>query len=209
MRINETAALMLILGSFCPLTLFVLFWWIAGGIANYSRLPISDTAVAISAFAGLLLGIVLDVLCLRTWTAGFYDCGMAVLLALYLLMTAMSTALCMGLPCGNLVLGSGAGLYVGRRWRHAGRNRRDFAWAARGGVRPHGSGHRSDRAAVRSAGAERTRGRGWGYNDRCGMSAAHAGAGRMYVRRCRLCFPRGCGLVSIMTRDRKLGWCRR
>jgi hypothetical protein len=93
-------------------------WWTSAALSIYQWLPISDSMIGIIALAGLALGLVLDVLFLARWTAAFYRADVRLLVLLYLFWSAIAVAFLMGLPLGNLGLGTLAGLYVGRRQRH-------------------------------------------------------------------------------------------
>jgi hypothetical protein len=111
----------------CAVSLLVLVWWISASLSIYHLLPISDQGIAIAALVGLGLGIFLDVLFLKTWIARFYSVDWRLAAPLYLFWVAIATAWFMGLPLGTLILGTAAGLYIGRRYRHAGTSAADFA----------------------------------------------------------------------------------
>lgn len=128
MRINfavgrmETKIVAVFVGIACPVTVFVVAWWAAASLAIFRVLPIPESGIAISAFAGLGAGIVLDILYLKRWVAAFYTASVRLIVPMYLLWSAMAVAFFMGLPLGNLVLGTLAGLYAGRRSLHTGSN---------------------------------------------------------------------------------------
>jgi hypothetical protein len=120
----------IIVGSFlglaCPLSFFVLGWWTSASLAVSQVLPISERGIAALAITGLCVGILLDVFFLRKWTAKFYGFGLKLIAPIYLFWSAVAVASLMGLPFSNLVLGTLAGLYVGRRAYHAGTNEEKF-----------------------------------------------------------------------------------
>ena len=97
-----------------------LAWWITASLSIYHILPISDQGIARAALAGLGLGILLDVLCLKSLMARFYDVDWRLAAPIYLFWVMIATASFMGVPLGTFVLGTLAGLYLGRRYRHAG-----------------------------------------------------------------------------------------
>lgn len=118
----EAIVVGLVLGSLCPLLLFVFGWWGAATLSRY-LLPIPESVIAAMALAGLALGLLLDGLYLRRWIPRFYRVGARVMVPVYLCCSVMAVAFFMGLPLGNLVLGTLAGGYIGRREYHAARSR--------------------------------------------------------------------------------------
>jgi hypothetical protein len=98
-----------------PFTLTLIGWWGSASLLMAGLLRVTDSQIVMAACLGLALGLVLDLVLLRRWIGGFYRVDLRLLLPLYLLWTAMATAFFMGLPLGNLLLGTVAGLYIGRR----------------------------------------------------------------------------------------------
>lgn len=115
----------------CAVSLLVAGWWISAGLSIYHLLHISEQGIAVSALVGLGLGILLDVLCLKRWVTRFYDVDWRLAAPIYLFWVMIATAWFMGLPLGTFVLGILAGLYLGRRYRHAGTSTVTFARQAR------------------------------------------------------------------------------
>jgi hypothetical protein len=118
----ESIAVGLAVAILCPLLLFVLGWWATAALAIVHLLPIPESGMAVAAFTGLAVGVTLDMLYLRTWISGFYGADMKVMIVLYLCCSVMALAFFMGLPVGNIVLGTLAGVYIGRREYHAARS---------------------------------------------------------------------------------------
>jgi hypothetical protein len=83
-------------------------------------LPVSGREIGFAALAGLGVGVLLDFLFLRRWAAGFYRAPWPLLVVAYLSGSAVALAFCMGFPFGNLLWGTLAGVYVGRRCRVTG-----------------------------------------------------------------------------------------
>lgn len=127
----ETIIIALVIGVLSPLLLFVLFWWMAAALAINHILPISESNVAAAAFTGLALGLALDIRYLKKWIPRFYRVDLRLLLLVYLFCSAIAMAFFMGLPFGNLALGTLAGIYIGRRGYHAGYTRDLFQNAAK------------------------------------------------------------------------------
>jgi len=117
---REQAILGLVVGTACPLALMVAGWWASAWLSISRILPITDEGIAEFALLGLILGVVLDILRLRRWIAGAYSLSWWLVGPFYLFGVAVATALFMGLPLGTLALGTLAGLYLGRRYRHRG-----------------------------------------------------------------------------------------
>jgi hypothetical protein len=120
---TESLAVGFAVGILCPLLLFVVCWWVTAALTIYHVLHIPESGVAVAALAGLVLGVALDVLYLRRWIARFYSVNLRVMALLYLSCSAIAVALFMGLPVGNVVLGTLAGAYIGRREYYAARSR--------------------------------------------------------------------------------------
>jgi hypothetical protein len=96
-------------------TLLFVGWWGTAALSIYGLWPISERTIAVAAFSGAGLGILLDVLFLRRWVASFYTWAPRWLALLYLSGSAVAVALLMGLPFLNVIWGALAGAYVGRR----------------------------------------------------------------------------------------------
>ena len=118
MKKLESIAILIVIAILCPLLLFVLFWWGSAGLAMSQILPIPEVVIPITAFVGLAIGVFLDVLYLKKWVAMFYDAELVLMMLLYICCSIFAVAMFMGLPVGNLILGTLAGLYAGRRAYH-------------------------------------------------------------------------------------------
>lgn len=119
---TESVTVGFAVGILCPLLLFVSCWWITAALTAYHVLRIPESGIAIAAFTGLALGITLDVLFLRRWISRFYSADVRVMVLLYLCCSVIAVAFFMGLPVGNVVLGTLAGAYIGRREYHVARS---------------------------------------------------------------------------------------
>ena len=108
----------LLIGIATPVTTGISFWWLTAAIAMYGLWPLSESAIAASAFVGLAVGIMLDILALKRWVRRFYLAKSRTMALLYLAWSVIALALLMGLPIGVLVLGACAGFYVGRKAHH-------------------------------------------------------------------------------------------
>ncbi len=121
----------IIVGIFISLascwSLLVAGWWTSASLSMYHLLPISDQGIAIAALSSLGIGILLNVLCLKNLIARFYDVDWLIAAPIYLFWVMIATASFMGLPLGTLVLGTLAGLYLGRRYRHGRTSKITFA----------------------------------------------------------------------------------
>lgn len=109
-----------------PVSLSVAGWWVSASLALSGLLQIGDTHIAMSALAGLIGGVMLDIVFLGRWVRSFYAVPLVAMVPLYLFWTAIATAWFMGLPFGNLTLGTLAGAYMGRRALHAGADEWEF-----------------------------------------------------------------------------------
>jgi hypothetical protein len=125
----ERLAITVALAALCPMGLFVLGWWTAGGLVLYEILPLSERAVAVAALASLGVGLVCNSLLLRRWVEGFYRVDWRWLVPAYLFGAAVAVAFMMGAPFFNIGWGMLAGVYVGRRQRHAAAGQAQLAQA--------------------------------------------------------------------------------
>ena len=122
----ESIIVGLFLGITCPLLTFVTFWWSAALLhMHVAGFPVR--VVIASAFAGLAVGLILDVLFLRSWVRRIYRANLWLMGVCYLGLCTVAVAFFMGLPVGTLTLGVVAGVYMGRRESYA---RDDWSRAA-------------------------------------------------------------------------------
>jgi hypothetical protein len=84
---------------------------------------VSVNAVIVTTLSGLLIGIILDVLCLRRWIGRFYTASLWLMASIYAALCVVAVAFFMGLPVGTFGLGLLAGVYAGRGQQHAGLER--------------------------------------------------------------------------------------
>ncbi len=117
---TESVVVGFVLGILCPVSLFILFWWTAAALSIFGVLPIKVGAIITAAFAGLGIGIVLDIFFLKKWISRFYTADLKCLVLAYLFWSVVAVAFFMGTLVGNIALGTFAGIYVGRRQRVAG-----------------------------------------------------------------------------------------
>ena len=114
----ETGLIWLFVGFTCPFLLFVIFWWSAAILHSYCQdFPLKW--VIIMSFSGLSTGLILDAFFLRHWVSRFYTINLWLMGLIYLGLSIAAVAFFMGLPVGTIILGTLAGIYMGRRARHA------------------------------------------------------------------------------------------
>lgn len=123
----ESILVGVVIGMLCPLLTFVLCWWTSAALAIYGIVRISERAIATATYSGLALGLVLDAIWLRRWIARCYGVSVRLMIVLYLVCSAVAVAFFMGLPAGNLILGTMAGGYMGRREHHTASDRESFS----------------------------------------------------------------------------------
>lgn len=112
---REILLVSIVMGGVIPLLSLILFWWIGAGLAISQVLPIKESWIPVVALIGLSFGIALDALYLKRWVLRIYDIGLWLIITIYLFCSLIMLAFFMGMPFGNLVLGSLAGVYIGRR----------------------------------------------------------------------------------------------
>ncbi|AZR74310.1 hypothetical protein BBF96_13405 [Anoxybacter fermentans] len=127
----ELSIIGVFVGVMCPLSLFVFGWWLVALLSVYNILNISDNVIVGIAFAGLGVGIILDILGLKNLISRFYTLELRWLVLVYIFWSCIAVAFFMGLPFGNIVLGIIAGVYIGRKHYYAGTSKDLFAMSAR------------------------------------------------------------------------------
>jgi hypothetical protein len=114
MRNLENAALGITLGAVPVIACFLAGWWIS--------IPfVPEPRIVLCALAGLLLGIVVDVIFLKGWVRRAYSMKPMVWMAVYVFYSIGMLGFFMGVPVFNLILALPAGVFIGR-------------WLARGGA---------------------------------------------------------------------------
>ncbi|MGD0651282.1 MAG: hypothetical protein ABSA97_09115 [Verrucomicrobiia bacterium] len=111
---TESISIAVFVSIACPLSTFVLAWW------GSTFVTMSERIVTYSALTGLGLGLLLLGVWLRRWIHNFYTVRIILAVSAYLFWSVIALAFFMGLPIGNLALGSLAGLYIGRKAHHQG-----------------------------------------------------------------------------------------
>jgi hypothetical protein len=130
MNRTERTIVSVIIALICPASLLFLFWWISAALSISGIWPLSEGWIGAAAICGLCFGVVLNILYLKRWVGRFYTINMKFLRVAYLFWSAIAVALLMGLPFLNIVLGTLAGLYVGRKQHHSESARDKFEKAA-------------------------------------------------------------------------------
>ncbi|HEY46889.1 MAG TPA: hypothetical protein G4O14_08905 [Anaerolineae bacterium] len=117
MTINrvEKVAISIFIAIASPASLFVLLWWSTSALAMSRVLKIQEDTIIIASLLGLGIGILVNIFFLNDLRESFYDFGYKFLIPLYFFWSAIALAFFMGMPFGNLLLGTLAGLYYGRR----------------------------------------------------------------------------------------------
>lgn len=127
----EEGAISVFIAIACPASLFVLLWWSTSALAMSRVFKIQEDIVVYASLMGLGIGILLNIFYLKDIRVRFYDIGHKYLIPLYLFWSAIALAFFMGMPFGNLLLGTLAGLYYGRRLSYQGLNEWDGVKSAR------------------------------------------------------------------------------
>lgn len=95
----------LLLGSIFPILLFLTGWW-----TTYKN-PLSP----FFAFAGLSIGLIIDILLLKRWIRRAYSLPVWQLIGIYLFYSIGIYGFFMGFPVFNIFMGIVAGFYYGKR----------------------------------------------------------------------------------------------
>ena len=113
MRRFENAAVGIVFGAVPVIACFLAGWWLSIPLVPESR-------VWQCALAGLLLGILVDVIFLRGWVRRAYSMQTWVWKAVYLFYSVGMFGFFMGVPVFNVMLALPAGVFVGRWLAHSG-----------------------------------------------------------------------------------------
>lgn len=128
---RESLLLSIFLGGIIPLLSLVLFWWIGAGLSISQVLPIRESGIPVIALIGMAFGVVLDALYLKRWVPRIYEINLKVMAPIYLFASLIMLAFFMGMPLGNLALGTLAGVYIGRRANYTGEGHISFTKKAK------------------------------------------------------------------------------
>lgn len=113
MRRFENAAVGIVFGAVPVIACFLAGWWLSIPLVPESR-------VWQCALAGLLLGILVDVIFLRGWVRRAYSMQTWVWKAVCLFYSVGMFGCFMGVPVFNVILALPAGVFVGRWLAHSG-----------------------------------------------------------------------------------------
>jgi hypothetical protein len=108
----------IILGLIIPVAAICFLWWSA------YLLGLPETWIKWAVVAGLLIGLLLDLVFLGRLVGSFYRLNFFALLAIYLAYSAGILGFFMGVPVFNVLAGAAAGIYVGRKMKIMNRDRR-------------------------------------------------------------------------------------
>ncbi|HUU46066.1 MAG TPA: hypothetical protein VM118_10075 [Acidobacteriota bacterium] len=115
----ETVIVRLVVGVSMIVLPTVALWWATAAIGMTFAPSLGDDVIKAATAVGFGIGILLLITRLRSWVGRFYTANITYMLLLYFAWSALVTTSLMGLPLGNLVTGTAAGFYVGRRHHHA------------------------------------------------------------------------------------------
>jgi hypothetical protein len=113
MRKVELASIGVLFGAAPIIICFLAGWWISIPLVPESR-------IFLYALAGLLVGILIDLFCLKTWVRHAYSMSPLVWMTLYLFYSVGMFGFFMGVPVFNVVLALPAGFFVGGWLVHSG-----------------------------------------------------------------------------------------
>jgi hypothetical protein len=109
----EKAIIGTVLGGVPVIACFLAGWWIS--------LPfVPESRIVYCALGGLVLGMVIDVIFLRSWIRRAYSMKAWVWMAVYVFYSIGLLGFFMGVPVFNVMLALPAGIFVGRRLAYIG-----------------------------------------------------------------------------------------
>ena len=117
---RETAIILTFLAVAIPVSMFVIGWWTAAAMFLHHTFDFPEERIWTFAFGGLAIGILIVGIRWRRWPGEFYRYPLWITIPVYIFWSLLATAILMGLPLVPLVVGTTAGIYIGRRAAHAG-----------------------------------------------------------------------------------------
>lgn len=103
----ETAAIGTVLGAVPVIACFLTGWWLS--------LPfLPESGIILCALAGLLAGIIVDVIFLKRWVQRADSMKLGIWMAVHVFYSVCVLGFFMGVPVFNVVLALPAGVFVGR-----------------------------------------------------------------------------------------------
>ena len=118
MRIFEKVLFGIILGAIAPILGFLAGWW--GALAF-----MPERLIFFGAIVGLLIGILVDIVCLGRWIRNAYLIHLKIWMAVYLFYSIGMFGFFMGVPIFNVLLGISAGMFVGSKLARQAADRED------------------------------------------------------------------------------------
>jgi hypothetical protein len=101
----------LMIGAIAPLCGFLAGWWI------FCK-SLSNMQIALTSASGLVLGLIVDALFLKKWTAQAYQASPMLWMSVYLFYSICVFGFFMGVPVFNVLLAIPAGIFSGARLSH-------------------------------------------------------------------------------------------
>jgi hypothetical protein len=111
MKIIENFLIGAVLSAIFPILGFLAGWW-----GTFTFMP--DRLIFLMASAGLLIGIMVDVVFLKRWVGSAYSINLKIWMAVYLFYSIGMLGFFMGVPVFNLLLAVPAGLFIGSKLAH-------------------------------------------------------------------------------------------
>lgn len=111
----ESFVIALFLGVGMPLLLLVSCWFCLIAIWMFEIVRLTNNTAIVLLIVSFFAGVIIDILYLKKLTVDFYRTSVTLMIPLYVILSLIAIALCMGVPIGNIVLGILAGVYIGRR----------------------------------------------------------------------------------------------
>lgn len=114
---TETTLFSIFLAVAFPMLTTFAFWWGSAAVSIcVAAVPVGWIKAA--TLAGLCVGVLGDIFFLGRWVRTFHTAGWAWVAAIYLGLSFVAFAFCMGVPIGTFAVGVTGGIYLGRRLRH-------------------------------------------------------------------------------------------
>lgn len=118
MKKTEKILIGILLFILIPVSFFFLGWWFSAIIYLIKVFPINSLIMTNLPFICLGIGFIITVSFITNFIKKFYSVDLRLLIFIFLGWSFIVLAFFMGLPVGNLLLGSVAGIYIGRKIYH-------------------------------------------------------------------------------------------
>lgn len=120
----ESILIGIFIGSMIMILAFCMGWWIGYGV--YMTLGFTESVIKIGMISGITVGSTINIVCLRKWISRTYYLDNMIWIIFYFVLSIGTIGFFMGVPVFNIIPCILAGLFIGRKSRHANDSEESF-----------------------------------------------------------------------------------